>query len=76
MTDLYSDAQAKRLFGFIAAGGTAGAITGPALTTALALPLGPTNLLIVSAGFLAWAVLAIQRLIHWNATTLQNQTDK
>lgn len=76
MTDLYSDAQAKRLFGFIAAGGTAGAITGPALTTALALPLGPTNLLIVSAAFLAWAVLAIQRLIHWNATTLQYQKHK
>ena len=76
MTDLYSDAQAKRLFGFIAAGGTAGALTGPALTTLLAIPLGPTNLLLVSAVFLGWAVLSIQRLIHWNATTLQKQTDK
>ncbi len=73
MADLYSDAQAKRLFGFIAAGGTAGAIVGPLLTTALALPLGPTNLLIVSAAFLGWAVLAIQRLIRWNATTLKKQ---
>lgn len=69
MTDLYSDAQARRLFGFIAAGGTAGAITGPALTTTLALPLGPTSLLIVSAIFLGWALLAIQRLIKWNAST-------
>ena len=76
MTDLYSDAQAKRLFGFIAAGGTAGGITGPVLTTALALPLGPTNLLIVSAAFLAWAVLAIQRLTHWTGATLQNQNHK
>jgi AAA family ATP:ADP antiporter len=72
MTDLYSDAQAKRLFGFIAAGGTAGALTGPALTTLLAIPLGPTNLLLLSAAFLGWAVLSIQRLIRLNATTLRN----
>jgi len=76
MTDLYSDAQAKRLFGFIAAGGTAGALTGPALTTLLAIPLGPTNLLLVSAGFLGWAVLSIQRLIRWNATMLQQQKNQ
>ena len=72
MTDLYSDAQAKRLFGFIAAGGTAGALTGPALTTLLAIPVGPTNLLLLSAAFLGWAVLSIQRLIRLNATTLRN----
>ena len=75
MTDLYTDAQAKRLFGFIAAGGTAGAITGPALTTALAIPLGPTNLLLVSALFLFWAVLSIHRLSHWNGTSVQQQTE-
>lgn len=71
MTDLYSDAQAKRLFGFIAAGGTAGALTGPALTTLLALPLGPTNLLLVSAAFLGWAVLAIERLIKGGTSSMQ-----
>jgi len=76
MTDLYSDAQAKRLFGFIAAGGTAGALTGPALTTLLAIPLGPTNLLLVSAVFLGWAVLSIQRLSRWNETFLQKQNAK
>jgi AAA family ATP:ADP antiporter len=71
MTDLYNDAQAKRLFGFIAAGGTAGGITGPALTTALAIPLGPTNLLL-----LFWAVLSIQRLNRWNATSVQQIASK
>ncbi len=76
MTDLYNDAQAKRLFGFIAAGGTAGAITGPTLTTALAIPLGPTNLLLVSALFLFWAVWSIRRLIYWNKNTAQNHSDK
>ncbi len=68
MTDLYSDAQARRLFGFIAAGGTAGAICGPLLTASLAIPLGPTNLLLFSALFLAWAVLAIHQLIKWSIT--------
>ena len=76
MTDLYSDAQAKRLFGFIAAGGTAGAITGPALTTTLALPLGPTTLLIVSAAFLGWALLAIHRLIKWNESVNYAEANK
>ena len=76
MTDLYSDAQAKRLFGFIAAGGTAGALTGPALTTVLALPLGPTNLLLVSAAFLGWAVLAIQRLIKGSLTSGQGSNTR
>jgi ATP:ADP antiporter, AAA family len=70
MADTFSDAQAKRLFGIIAAGGTAGALTGPALTAALVLPLGPTNLLPLSAAFLAWAVLCIHHLTAWRKTTL------
>ncbi|MBN2701663.1 MAG: MFS transporter [Methylothermaceae bacterium] len=66
MTDLFSDEQARRLFGFIAAGGTAGALTGPALTAGLAVPLGPANLLPISAAFLGLAVVAIHRLIAWH----------
>lgn len=38
MTDLFDTAQAKRLYGMIAAGGTLGAIAGPAMAS-LALPL-------------------------------------
>lgn len=71
MADIYSDAQAKRLFGFIAAGGTAGALAGPALTATLAVPLGPTNLLLVSAAGLAWAVLCIRRLGSWGEKAAQ-----
>lgn len=66
MADLYSNRQAKRLFGFIAAGGTAGAIAGPLLTASLALSLGPARLLLVSALCLCWALLCIYRLIAWN----------
>jgi len=66
MVDLYTNEQGKRLFGMIAAGGTAGALTGPALTATLAVPLGVPNLLLVSAVFLGIAVLCILRLLAWD----------
>ena len=62
MADLYASEQGKRLFGFIAAGGSAGALLGPALTVWLAVPLGPVNLLIVAALLLEAAVLCASRL--------------
>jgi len=62
MADLYASEQGKRLFGFIAAGGSAGALLGPTVTVALAAPLGPVNLLIVAALLLEGAVLCASRL--------------
>lgn len=59
MTDLFDDEQAKRLFGFIAAGGSAGAITGPLITTMLIDVLAPHNLLLISALFLLLAIACI-----------------
>ncbi len=67
MADLYTNDQARRLFGFIAAGGSAGAITGPALTASLVVPLGPVNLLPISALLLALATVCIHRLVRWAA---------
>ena len=49
MSDLYRSDQATRLYGFIAAGGSAGALAGPLLTQSLVGVVGPTNLLLVSA---------------------------
>jgi ATP:ADP antiporter, AAA family len=49
MSDLYRSEQATRLYGFIAAGGSAGALAGPLLTQSLVGIVGPTNLLLVSA---------------------------
>ena len=66
MVDLFSSAQGKRLFGLIAAGGTAGAITGPALTALLVVAVGPVNLLLLSALLLAGAVLCIRQLGRWS----------
>ena len=65
MADLFDNAQAKRLFGFIAAGGTLGALTGPALTALLVEPLGTRNLLLISALFLGAAIVCINRLSVW-----------
>ena len=62
MADLYSAEQGKRLYGFIAAGGSAGALAGPALTVGLAAPLGPVNLLVLAALLLEAAVLCARRL--------------
>ena len=62
MADLFTPEQGKRLFGFIAAGGSAGALLGPILTVWLAGRLGPLNLLIVAAILLEAAVLCAHRL--------------
>jgi AAA family ATP:ADP antiporter len=62
MADLYASEQGKRLFGFIAAGGSAGALLGPVLTVGLAVPLGHVNLLIIAALLLEAAVLCALRL--------------
>ncbi len=62
MADLWASESGKRLFGFIAAGGSAGALLGPAVTVLLAVPLGPVNLLIVAALLLELAVLCAHKL--------------
>jgi AAA family ATP:ADP antiporter len=62
MADLFNAEQGKRLFGFIGAGGTAGALLGPVITIGLSVELGPTNLLIVAALLLELAVFCIYRL--------------
>jgi len=69
MADIFDNNQAKRLFGVIAAGGTAGALTGPVLTAALVSPLGPANMLLISIAFLAIAVWCIHRIIAWKQST-------
>src|SRR6478736_294374 len=62
MADLFTAEQGKRLFGFIGAGGTAGALLGPAITIGLSVPLGPANLLIVAIVFLELAVFCVHQL--------------
>jgi ATP:ADP antiporter, AAA family len=58
MADTFSRTQAKRLFGFIAAGATLGGIAGPAIATVCAKAVGNNGLMLISAaGFLLTAGL-------------------
>jgi AAA family ATP:ADP antiporter len=61
MADYFRSEQAKRLFGFVAVGGTLGSIAGSGATAALASRIGTPNLLLASAVLLELAVLAVLR---------------
>jgi AAA family ATP:ADP antiporter len=65
MSDIFDTAQAKRMFGAIAAGGTTGTLVGSLLTIALAQRVGTPSLLLVSAGLLLVCIVAIVNLIPW-----------
>lgn len=75
MADLFAADQGKRLFGFIAAGGSAGALAGPALTVWLVGAMGPVNMLIVAGLLLEAAVLCARRLESASPKT-ENQFSK
>ena len=81
MADLFSRVQAKRLFGFIAAGGTAGNIVGPAIDF-MAKRVCNENLMLISAGgFLVTIVLVLalgrekERLIAAGVETQRTTLD-
>lgn len=71
MADIFNDRQAERLFGLIAAGGSLGAVAGPAAAAVLAPAIGPINLLPIAAGLLTVALVAIYRLRRWDAGAAQ-----
>ncbi len=52
LSELWRSEEAKRLFGFVAAGGSAGAMTGPLIAQSLVTVVGTDTLLLISAGFL------------------------
>lgn len=62
MADVFSDAEARRSYGYIGAAGTVGAILGPALTRTLVERIGIANLMLVSAAFLVLCVVCLLRL--------------
>ncbi|GAB2496736.1 NTP/NDP exchange transporter [Arenimonas alkanexedens] len=65
MADIYTDPEARRLYGFIAAGGTLGGLLGPELTSRLVTQFGVGNMLLVSATFLTLCLVCILRLGPW-----------
>lgn len=74
MTDIFSDEQAMRVFPFIAAGGTTGAIAGPAITGLLVRQIGAANLLPISAVFLVIAIICMLNIIKMIDQQQKNQT--
>ena len=66
LSELWRSEQGKRLFGFVAAGGSAGALTGPLIAQSLVARIGTANLLPISAAFLLLALslsLMLRRLL-------------
>ena len=61
MADSFRSEQAKRLFGFIAVGGSLGSVLGSAATAKLAPMIGTPNLLLISAALIEFAVLCVWR---------------
>ncbi len=62
MADLFQSEQGKRLFGFIAAGGTAGTMLGSSITVGLSAIIGVASLLLVAAFLLECAIFCAWRL--------------
>ena len=75
MADLFTNVQARRLFGFIAAGGSAGAVAGPLITGLVAAPIGPTNLLLISTVLLIVALVCIHKLTSWSEDKIPVSVD-
>ena len=74
MADLYGSEQGKRLFGFMAAGGSAGALLGPTIAASLAVPIGRANLLLIAALLLEGAVFCAMRLERASASFAATRT--
>jgi AAA family ATP:ADP antiporter len=72
MSDIYSRDQAPRLFAFIAAGSSIGAIVGPSITALFADTLGTYNLMLLAALLLLVPIPIIGILGRLKVTELGN----
>ncbi len=67
LLELFDAGQVKRLFGFIAAGGTAGALAGPFVSSLLVSRIGNAGILFLGAGVFFVAVVVQRALLaFWN----------
>jgi AAA family ATP:ADP antiporter len=75
LSDIFRRQQGKRLFGFISAGGSAGAIAGPLATSLLVETIGPVNLLLIAAALLEAAATCAGRLGAWARAHLDDAVE-
>lgn len=59
MADVWRPELAKRFYGFVAAGGSAGAILGPSLVRGFVHELGPTPLILLACGLIMISALMV-----------------
>ena len=72
MTDVFNPEQAQRVFGFIAAGTTIGALLGPTITEFFIDRLGANGLLLISALLLLTPLIIVPVLFRLKDSTLGN----
>ncbi|NDD74469.1 MAG: MFS transporter [Gammaproteobacteria bacterium] len=72
MVDAWRSESARRLFGFIAAGGSAGAIAGPAFNALFVERIGPSNTVLVACLLIFGAILLGRSAQRLEALTERN----
>jgi len=73
MSDLFNKGQAKRLFAIIAAGASAGALTGPLIPTLFVRITGTDNLILIASVMLLIPIPIILYLSKLKITDLHNE---
>ena len=73
MADTFNKQQAKRVFGFIAAGASAGALVGPAIPTLFAARIGTDNLMLIASVALMLVIPLTFYLYRLKQTELGNE---
>ena len=68
MVDTFRQDQGRRLFGAVAAGGSVGALAGPALAAMLVGPFGRSGLYVATILLLEGALFCVRRLVLWSRT--------
>ncbi len=76
MADIYTRDQGRRLFGFITAGGSIGALAGSTATSMLVLRIDQQNLFPIAAALLLLALVCIRRLRQWVVTDHDSASSK
>jgi len=71
--DLYHPREAKRLFGFIGAGGILGGVVGSSIAAAGARLVGTNQLLLLSASILLFCWLVVRRLWRYAPSAIQTE---
>jgi AAA family ATP:ADP antiporter len=76
LLELFDGNQSKRLFGVIAAGGSAGALAGPFISDLAVSRIGISGVLFMGAAFFAIAIVCQRSLLSlWTGRTTEQRTE-